>query len=385
MGIMSKFLNMLRLPNDKNDLNFELEVDLDNDSVHQEENRPQNIAEPEPEPEPEPEKIISPMFHTSTDISVNMNVSDKENCGNSLDEITEAETYYSPRFLIDGLHLFFIPVAREIVSEKKISLIPLMREYGLSEADVKDIVLQMISAGILDSEKSVNMSPEEYERFIDIYNPNLFDCTHTVFDKEIFQCIGEIIFDDCVEAVYDSMPSEEILDYLNIMEKLSILLYDSDTNRYRILITKEEFYDKCSCIPQSFSSKNYQLGNRVFDKSIDDMSGKEFEEYCAFILSRNGFENIKTTPSSGDHGIDLLAEKDGISFAIQCKRYSGKVGNSAIQEAHTGKVLYKKDIAAVLTNSTFTEQALEEGAVLGVKLWDRRYLGQLISNATTTK
>lgn len=117
-----------------------------------------------------------------------------------------------------------------------------------------------------------------------------------------------------------------------------------------------------------------------FDK-IDNMEGHDFEYFCADILRKNRFAKVEVTQGSGDHGIDILAEKDGISYAIQCKCYSSNVGNAAIQQAHTGKSLYHKDIAVVLTNQYFTQQAINEASALGVKLWDREHLINLIGNA----
>lgn len=130
--------------------------------------------------------------------------------------------------------------------------------------------------------------------------------------------------------------------------------------------------------------KNKYYANFESDVSnntnFDNMGGFEFEHFCADILSKNGFENVEVTQSSGDHGIDILAEKYGISYAIQCKCYSSNIGNAAVQQAHTGKSLYHKDIAVVLTNQYFTQQAIDEASVLGVKLWDRDKLQGLISN-----
>lgn len=114
---------------------------------------------------------------------------------------------------------------------------------------------------------------------------------------------------------------------------------------------------------------------------LDDMDGLSFENYCAKLLLKNGFYNIEVTQTSADHGIDILAEKDDISYAIQCKCYSSNIGNAAVQQAHTGKSIYHKDIAVVLTNQYFTEQAKEEASMLGVKLWDRNKLITLINSA----
>lgn len=115
-----------------------------------------------------------------------------------------------------------------------------------------------------------------------------------------------------------------------------------------------------------------------YSPSFDNMNGHDFEYFCANILRKNNFKNVEVTQGSGDHGIDILAEKDNISYAIQCKRYSSNIGNSAVQQAHTGKSLYHKDIAVVLTNQYFTAQAKEEANALGVKLWDRDKLEEMI-------
>jgi len=104
---------------------------------------------------------------------------------------------------------------------------------------------------------------------------------------------------------------------------------------------------------------------------MDKMDGITFEKFCLNLLIINGFENVQLTSETGDHGIDLLAEKDDITYAIQCKCYASSIGNAAIQQAHTGKSIYHRDIAVVMTNRYFTKQAIEEATALGVKLWDR--------------
>lgn len=82
------------------------------------------------------------------------------------------------------------------------------------------------------------------------------------------------------------------------------------------------------------------------------------------------------------YGVDILAEKDSITYAIQCKCYSSNIGNAAIQQIHSGKSLYHKDVAVVLTNQYFTTQARKEANALNVKLWDRDKLYEMIKNIT---
>lgn len=111
---------------------------------------------------------------------------------------------------------------------------------------------------------------------------------------------------------------------------------------------------------------------------IDNLDGFEFEEFCAKLLKVNGYENVTNTQKSIDYGIDIIAEKDKVKYAIQCKRYNGKVGNDAIQEAMTGKDYYDCNIAAVLTNSKFTHNAQKLAKATGIILWDRDTLQNMI-------
>jgi restriction system protein len=74
------------------------------------------------------------------------------------------------------------------------------------------------------------------------------------------------------------------------------------------------------------------------------------------------------TKGSGDQGIDIIATKDGVVVVLQCKRYSGSVGNKAVQEVLGGKEMIKANHAAVVTNSTYTKSARQLAANSGVML-----------------
>lgn len=100
------------------------------------------------------------------------------------------------------------------------------------------------------------------------------------------------------------------------------------------------------------------------------MTPEEFEHHCAAILRSSGYRNVKVTQFSGDQGIDVFATKKGKKYAVQCKLYSGTVGNKAVQEAYAGKAFYNCDIAMVMTNSVFSKSAEDLARETGVKLWD---------------
>lgn len=118
---------------------------------------------------------------------------------------------------------------------------------------------------------------------------------------------------------------------------------------------------------------------------IDSMSGLEFEEYVASLLKKSGYSNVEVTKASGDQGVDILAEKDGLRYAIQCKNYFNKLGNAPVQEVYAGRAFYGCDVAVVVTNSTFTSSARELADAVGVLLWDRSTLQQMVRDASGRK
>lgn len=111
---------------------------------------------------------------------------------------------------------------------------------------------------------------------------------------------------------------------------------------------------------------------------IDLMEGHDFEYFCAQLLQKRGFTEVEVTKGSGDYGADILAQKDGITYAIQCKCYTTPVGVKAVQEAYAGRDYYDRMVGAVLTNQYFTTPAVEAAKKLKILLWDRGYLESMM-------
>lgn len=118
-------------------------------------------------------------------------------------------------------------------------------------------------------------------------------------------------------------------------------------------------------------------GRRKSDR-FEDMEGHEFEYFCADLLEERGFTEVEVTRGSGDYGIDILAEKEGVTYAIQCKRYSGPVGVKAVQEAYAGRDYYDRMVGAVMTNQYFTGPAVEAAGKLKILLWDGGYIEEMM-------
>lgn len=115
--------------------------------------------------------------------------------------------------------------------------------------------------------------------------------------------------------------------------------------------------------------------------SIDGMEGHGFEYFCADLLRRNGFSDVSVTKGSGDQGVDVLATKGGIKYAIQCKNYASALGNTPVQEVNAGKTFYNCHVGVVMTNSTFTPGAKTLAQATGVLLWDQAALQKMMEDA----
>lgn len=152
-----------------------------------------------------------------------------------------------------------------------------------------------------------------------------------------------------------------------------------------------------------FKIYQYGLSDKFFDelfRPIDDLEkrllkplknmdillssitdGYEFEIFIANLLLKNGFDSAETTKKSGDYGADVIAEKDKIRYAIQCKFYSQPVSNKAVQEVFSAKQYYGCHVSVVATNSRFTNSAIELANITGTLLWDRDKIMEFIKGS----
>ncbi len=123
------------------------------------------------------------------------------------------------------------------------------------------------------------------------------------------------------------------------------------------------------------TSRQWPRGGRANDsmRAIDGMDGVEFEGYVAARLRRAGWR-VKFTPPVGDYGVDLIAEKDGHSVAVQCKRYGKSVGVAAVQQVVSGARHHGCARSIVISNREFTRAAKLLAHTHGCQLIGRKVL-----------
>ena len=127
-------------------------------------------------------------------------------------------------------------------------------------------------------------------------------------------------------------------------------------------------------------------GDMSYEKSLMGLklrlenvkTGADFEGYLQYIFSRLGY-GVLQTKGSGDMGADLVLTKNDVKCVIQAKYYSSSVGFDAVKEIHTAKDIYKANKAAVVTNNTFTKQAVETARRLNIVLIDGSKLQRLVN------
>lgn len=91
------------------------------------------------------------------------------------------------------------------------------------------------------------------------------------------------------------------------------------------------------------------------------LSGVEFEMVCQTLIEKMGF-TTETTKASGDGGIDIIAYNHqpllSGKYIIQCKRYSGNVGEPIIRDLYGVVMSERANKGILMTTGHFSNYAL---------------------------
>lgn len=209
------------------------------------------------------------------------------------------------------------------------------------------------------------------------------DICEDVYDKSVAICfdVGQASVSMLQRRLH--LEYKEAAGIIECMERLGVVSTFDGTKPRSILITKSQYIRNRDIYrPSAFelNSEKHPPKPSIDISCVDNMSGPDFERWCAYLLKNNGFNEVDVTKGSGDQGVDVLAEKDGIRYAIQCKCYSSDLGNTPVQEVHTGKTIYRCHVGVVMTNRYFTAGAKEAADATGVLLWDRDTLMRMMKN-----
>ena len=115
---------------------------------------------------------------------------------------------------------------------------------------------------------------------------------------------------------------------------------------------------------------------------LDSMDGHEFEDVVESLLRKMNF-HVEGRSRAADGGIDMIAIKHdaivGGKYIIQCKRFSGSIGNSFIRDLFGVVHSENANKGILITNSTFTREAQRFAEGKPLELIDGGKLQDLLS------
>lgn len=116
-------------------------------------------------------------------------------------------------------------------------------------------------------------------------------------------------------------------------------------------------------------------------EDINTLNGIEFENVCQHLIENMGF-SVEKTKASGDGGIDLIAyNKQPIlsgKYIIQCKRYSGSVGEPIIRDLYGVITSERANKGILITTGYFTKSAIAFAEDKQIELIDGNGLNNLL-------
>lgn len=218
--------------------------------------------------------------------------------------------------------------------------------------------------------KGVEVSKSELEW---ILKKELEEKNYRYFKEKIHSCSPEKL-EDYIHSFLDAFgKNNEYIYFLERLLKDDNIQFDKNTLNAKMSevierIELERFEKKIS---------NSDYDNEFSIDKLDSITGYEFEYFLKNLFKKMGYE-VKNTSLSNDQGADLIVSKFGDRVSVQAKRYSGGVGNKAIQEVVASIKHYKVDRGVVITTSYFTQQAINLAKSNNVELINRQELKNLI-------
>ena len=103
---------------------------------------------------------------------------------------------------------------------------------------------------------------------------------------------------------------------------------------------------------------------------IQNMDNERLKQYMRKLLQHHGFK-VGSSNSPDDSTMDIVARKDGTKYAVQVKREITDISKEAVINVIVEKNRHDCDAAIVITNSYFTNGAIQSARDEGCELVDR--------------
>jgi hypothetical protein len=112
-------------------------------------------------------------------------------------------------------------------------------------------------------------------------------------------------------------------------------------------------------------------------------NGIDFEYWVADRFNEKNW-SAQVTQGSGDQGVDVVVNIGDLRVAVQCKLYTGSVGNKAVQEVLAGMSFFDLDRGVIISTGKNTKSAhalAKKNKILLLAPQDIPYLSELLQIA----
>ncbi|MBQ8725827.1 MAG: restriction endonuclease [Clostridia bacterium] len=205
-------------------------------------------------------------------------------------------------------------------------------------------------------------------------------------DGETFNCRIAIKLTDKHILFYDYETKEELY-YKSTIEDCEVEVLGS-TKFFTLILndvdvaTKSNELEKVQCFYNAHNARIQNRSKQLYG-NINSLTGVEFEKVCQRLLEKMGF-SVETTKTTGDGGIDLIAYNSqpllSGKYIIQCKRYTGSVGEPIIRDLYGVITSERANKGILMTSGVFTKQAQAFAEDKPIELIDGVKLKELLEN-----
>ena len=122
-------------------------------------------------------------------------------------------------------------------------------------------------------------------------------------------------------------------------------------------------------------------------EEVKGCSWQAFERMVSRVLIISGFSDARIVGQSGDHGADVIANKNGIRWLFQVKHWKQPVGISVIDETIKAAAFYEAKVPVIVASNGFDSKARDYQKLLlenmvPLQLWDVSFLVNFLKRNT---
>jgi len=125
------------------------------------------------------------------------------------------------------------------------------------------------------------------------------------------------------------------------------------------------------------NSSDIEIRLRVIENklsNINRLSQNAFLDLVISILSIRGYEDIKQLKNENPYLINLVSHKT----IFHCRLYKDEIDESIVEKVANGKECFNAFSVIIITNSSFTESVVDKADELGVILWNKTRLLEIV-------